>query len=482
MTGVSEGRIASALFEGLTRFDPATLEVLPAAAESFTAGPDGLSFTFRIRPEARWSDGRPVTAEDFRWSWLRVLDPATASSYAGLLFDVAGARAFQAGEGRAEDVGITAVDERTLRVLLERRVPYFPSLCAFFTLLPVPRGAVEAHGIRWTRAENLVGNGPFRLARWSFYREIVLERSETYWDREHVGAERLRLVPVTDENTQFNLYETGGVDATFSVPSPILPRLAGRPDFVHGPRLATAFLRLNVTRPPFDRREVRTAFGFAIDRETLVRRITRGGERATGSLVPPGLPGYEPAEGLGLDAVRARAALPEGWKIGPVTLLYPEKPEYAAIATVLQHQWSEVLGADVRLVAREWKVYLSSMKRLDYDIALGQWIGDYPDPSTFLDCFQSDSGNNRTGWKNEAYDSLLRAAGLQEPGETPAEQAERRLRILRRAEDLLVRREVPILPLYHPTVRYMVSPRVAGFLPNVMGLVQLRELTLREPR
>ncbi|MHC4862021.1 MAG: peptide ABC transporter substrate-binding protein, partial [Planctomycetota bacterium] len=399
---------------------------------------------------------------------------------AGLLFDVANAREYLAGEAHEASVGIHAPSDRDFVVRLDRPVPYFPSLTAFFTLLPVPAWAVEAHGDRWTREGKIVTNGPFVLERWAFYREIVLRRSPTYWDRESVGAERIRILPVVDPNTQFNLYETGAVDLVFSVPSSILHRLAGRPDFVHGPRLATAFLRLNVTRPPFDAREARTAVSLAVDREALVSRITRGGELSTGSLVPPGLPGYLPPEGPSFlpDDARAhlaRAGHPEGRGFPRLALLYPDNPDYAAIATVLQHQLRKVLGIDVRLDAREWKVYLSSMRRLDYDLAFGQWIGDYPDPSTFLDCFRSASGNNRTGWSVPRYDDMLDEAAAKRAGETPEEHARRRLALLREAESLLVD-DGPIVPLYHPTVRYMVSPRARGFAPNMMGLVRFADL------
>jgi ABC-type oligopeptide transport system substrate-binding subunit len=487
MTGVGEGRIAAALFEGLTRLDPETLEVLPGAARSWEVSEDERTWIFSLRGDSRWTDGSPVGAADFRYSWLRVLDPATASPYAGLLFDVEGARGHQAGRVPAADVGITAPDDRTLVVRLERPVPYFPSLAAFFTLLPVPRSAVAAHGDRWTRPGNIVTNGPFRLAGWRFYREIVLERNEGYRDPERVKADRIRLVPVVDPNTQFNLFETGALDVAFSVPSPILHRLRGREDFVNGPRLATAFLRLNVTRPPLDDPGVRRAIGQAVDRESVVERITRGGERASGSLVPPVLPAYVPAEGLPYDATAARAALdaaghPSGSGIPALALLYPARPEYASLAVFLQRQLERVLGLDIRLDAREWKVYIAAMRRLDYDLALGQWIGDYPDPTTFLGCFLSDSGNNRTGWRSAAYDALLREAEEVRAGESPRSHALRRLALFRKAERLLVEREAPIVPLYHPTVRFLVSPRVRGFVPNVMGLVSLADLSRAEAR
>ncbi len=485
MTGLAEGRIAAALFEGLTRLDPKTLAVLPGVAESWNVAEDGLTWTFQLRPGVVWSDGTPLTAEDFRWSWLRLLAPDSPASYGNLLFDVAGARAYKRGEGEADAVGLQAAGDRKLIIRLERPVPYFGSLAAFFTLLPVPRHAIEEHGERWTRRENIVTNGPYLLEQWLFYREITLRRNPNYWDVGRVALHRLRLLPIVNPNTQFNLYETGDVDLLFSVPAPILDHLANRPDFVTGSRLATAFLRLNVTRPPFDDVRVRKAFALAIDKDVIAGKIMRGGERPTDSLVPRGLPGYEPAPGLAGNTNRARellaeAGYPGGRGFPPVALLYRNNPDQAALATVLQNRYREILCVDVRLDSREWKVYISSMKRLDYDLVFGAWYGDYPDPATFLDCFRSDSGNNRTGWKSTRYDHLLDRAATPEPGESATRHAERRMKLFRTAEEHLLRDGVPLIPLYHPTTRFMVAPRVRGFAVNLLGLVQFAALSVEE--
>ncbi len=481
MTGLAEGRIAAALFEGLTRLDPETLEVLPGVAITWIVSADGLHWVFRIRPGVTWSDGLPLTSEDFRWSWLRLLAPDSSAAYGNLLFDVRGARAYKEGKGTMQEVGIRAPTADLLHIHLDRPVPYFGSLAAFFTLLPVPRQAIEEHGDRWTRPGHIVTNGPYLLEQWSFYRELVLHRNPNYWDVGRVAVNRIRLLPVVDPNTQFNLYETGGVDLLFSVPSPILDHLAHRSDYVTGSRLATAFLRLNVTRPPFDDLRVRQAFALAIDKRVIAEKIMRGGEVQTDSLVPPGLPGYEPAPGLSGDVVRARellaqAGYPEGRGFPPVALLYRDNPDQAALATVLQHRYREVLGIDVRLSSREWKVYISSMKRLDYDFVFGAWYGDYPDPATFLDCFRSGSGNNRTGWTSDRYDTLLDLAATPLSRETAEQHAERRLKLFQQAEEHLLTEGTPIIPLYHPTTRFMVAPRVKGFAPNLLGLVQFSTL------
>jgi oligopeptide transport system substrate-binding protein len=481
MTGVAEARIAAALFEGLTRLDPETLRPLPAAAEAFEVSPDGLTITFRLRADGRWSDGSPVTAEDFRWSFLRVLDPKTASPYASLLLCVHMARERQRGEADDAEVGIEAPDPRTLVVRLDRPVPYFPSLAAFATLSPVNRRAVERHGHRWTRPGNIVTNGPFLLEEWAFYRHLVLRRSPSYHDRDRVKSERIRLCPVPDPNTQFNLYETGAVDLVFSVPSPILHRLRDRPDFHAGPRLATAFLRVNVTRPCLARAAVRRALSLAIDRGLLAERVLRGGEMPARSLVPPGVAGYEPPAATGYDlpaaaALLASAGHPGGRGLPPLGLLFPDNPEYAAVATVLQHDLGERLGIDVRLDPREWKVSLAAQRALDYDLCLAQWIGDYPDPTTFLDCFTSGSGNNRTGFASGTYDALLERAATPGPGEEPGAHARRRLVLLAEAEALLVRDEAPVIPLWHPTTRFLVAPRIRGFAANAMGLVSFADL------
>ncbi|MCU0725826.1 MAG: peptide ABC transporter substrate-binding protein [Planctomycetes bacterium] len=487
MTGVAEARIATALFEGLTRLDPETLLPGPAAAERFAVSPDGLSVTFHLRPDGRWSDGSPVTAEDFRWSFLRVLDPRTASPYAGLLFGVRGARDRQRKRTDENSVGIEAPDALTLVVRLERPVPYFASLAAFATLLPVNRSAVERHGDRWTRPGHIVTNGPFVLEEWSFYRHLVLRRSPSYHGRDVAGAERIRLHPVPDPNTQFNLYETGAADIVFSVPSPILHRLRDRPDFRTGPRFATAFLRVNITRPSLASAAVRRALSLAIDRETLCSRILRGGERPAYSLVPPGVAGYDPPAGRTFEPAAAAELLasaghPGGRGLPALGLLFPDNPEYAAAATVLQHDLRERLGVDIRLDPREWKVSLAAQRALDYDLCLAQWIGDYPDPTTFLDCFAAGSGNNRTGFASAAYDTLLERAATPEPGEPPEAWIRRRFGLLAEAEALLVGDEAPVIPLWHPTTRFLVAPAVQGFAANALGLVSFVDLRAGERR
>lgn len=478
MTGVAEGRIASALFEGLTTLDPETLEVRPAVAERFTVSPDGREYVFHLRGDARWSNGRFVTAGDFRYSWLRVLDPRTGAAYAGLLFAVEGAKRFHAGEIGPEGVGIRVPDDRTLVVRLDRPLPYFPSLTAFFTLLPVPEEAIETHGDRWTRAGNIVTNGPFVLRSWRFYREIVLERSPTYRERNAVKSKRIRLLPVVDPNTQFNLYSTGVADIAFSVPNPIVHLLEGREDFLHGGRLATSFIRLNVNREPLDRRELRQAIAMALDRKAITDRVTRGGERPTGSFVPPVLPGYSPPMGQRTDVVAAKALLDRAGIDGtrPLSLLLPENPDYAVLASVIANQLSTRLGLEIRLDIREWKVYLASRRRGEYDLAISRWIGDYPDATTFLDCFRSEDGNNQTGYRDETYDRLLAEAAEPLAGEAMDAFLSRRAATHRRAEERLLEM-APIVPLFNPTTRFMVSPRIRGFRTSVMGDVRFEELS-----
>jgi len=465
MTGVAEGRIATALFEGLTSLDPETLAVRPGVAAKWEVSPGGLEWRFRLRQDARWSDGHPVTAHDFRYSWLRLLDPATGAAYAGLLYPIRGAEAFQKGTGSPDAVAIRAEDDHTLVVRLEQPVPWFASLTAFFSLLPVPRRAVAAHGDRWTRPENIVTNGPFHLEAWRFYREILLRRSDTYRGPGPARAERIRLLPIPDANTQLNLYATGVVDITFSVPSPVVDRLAGRSDFVSGPRLATCFVRMNVRRPPLDDPTTRRAIAGSIDRETIVTRVTRGGELPATSLTPPVLPDYgRPPSSTDYGEIRRVESR-------PLSLLLPENPDYARLASVLAHQWKKRLGIEIRLDIREWKVYLAARRRGDYDLALSLWIGDYLDPTTFLDCFRSGDGNNQTGWADDTYDTLLSAAA--------GRGSKRRAQELGRAERHLLW-SAPIAPIYHPTLRYLVARRVKGFRTNVMGLVRFADLSVGE--
>lgn len=469
VSGQLEGRLCSALYEGLTRRDSRGKSI-PAAAQSWNISPDGKTYTFHLRPDLRWSNGDPVTSSDYRESWLRALHPNTASPYAEIFFGISNAQDFNQSKSPAESVGLQTPDPLTLRVQLTHPLPYFPSLTSFTTYLPVHQATVTKYGDRWAQPGTWVGNGPYRLLGWKINDRVSLEKNPLYHSPERIRLQRIDALAVTRASTAFNLYSSGQADLLLDkglIPSLMLPQLRGRADFHPGPLFATYFYRFNVTRPPFQDVRIRRAFALAIDKETIVERITRGNEPIAQSLTPRGIADYNPPEGLPSDPTTAQgllklAGFPEGRGFPRVSLLYNKSELNEQIAVEIQAQWKRVLGVEVELRNQEWATYLRSLDELDFDIARSSWVGDYDDPNTFLDCFVTGRGNNRTGWSDPTYDSLLNRA-LAEPNPT------KRLQLLASAETILVTQALPIIPLYHFVGCLMFDPnRWEGLYPNLL--------------
>jgi len=478
ISGQLEGRLCSALFEGLTRRN-ASGEIVPGVAERWDLSADGLAYTFHLRRNARWSNGDPVTAHDFAASWRRVLEPATASVYAEILFFIRNAEAYQTGKlADFSQVGIHALDDFTLRVELASPAAYFPDVAAFVTYLPVHLPTIERHGDRWTRPGHMVSNGAYRLRAWKINDRVELEANAHYWNASAVRSRRIDALAVTKATTALNLYLTGQADVLLDK-SLIPPLLAGEiqdhPDLHRFTFLATYFYRFNTTRKPFNDARVRRALTAAIDREAIVRRITRGGEPAATAFTPPGIPGYTPPAGTSHDPVLARrllaeAGYPGGRGFPRASILYNKTELNEQVAVEIQGMWRRELGIEVELHNQEWATYLKSLDNLQYDIARSSWVGDYNDPNTFLDCFVTARGNNRTGWSHPPYDALLAEANR------TADPA-RRMALLQQAETLLVARENPIAPIYHNVGMMLFNKeRITGLEGNVLDEHPFQEI------
>ncbi len=463
ITGQSDGRIVSELFEGLLRFNQAG-EPEPGVASSWEISPDHLTYIFHLRPEARWSDGKPVTADDFVCSWRRLLNSETAAPYSYQLFAVRGAEAFAAGNGKDfSRVGIEAPDQQTLKVTLKNPMPYFLQLCALWPLFPVRIDLIDRVGDDWIKPEHIIGNGPYLLSSWRLNDKIVLQKDPLYWDAKHVSLETIEALPMTQATVAYNFYAAGQasliLDKGFMPPS-LLDELRKKNDFHSSLFFGTAFLRFNCSKGPFQDPRVRQAFALVINRSRLTQKITRGGEMPAKSLVPPGVPFYEPANGLGYDPERARTLLAEagyrGGKGFPLTkYLYAGGEMSEGQAVELQAMWQKELGVSILLARQESKVYFVSMNNLDFDIASSSWIADYLDPNTFLEIFRSGSPNNRTGWGSPAYDELLMTATLEV-------DATKRFQMLHQAEELLIDEGTPITPLYFDLEIQLYDPQKLG--------------------
>jgi oligopeptide transport system substrate-binding protein len=476
ITGQPDGRIARTLFEGLTTPNPRTLEPEPGQAYRWETSPDGRTYTFHLRPGLRWSDGTALTAEDFRWSWARVLRRDTGSRYASMLYVLENGEAFNKGAIQDERLlGVEAPDESTFVVRLAHPTPYFLFLTQYYTLLPVPRAAIERHGARWTLPGNIVSNGPFVLASWRQGDRFVAAKNPLYWDAATVRLQKVVALSVEDVNTCANLYKAGVVDWNPSgyVPGQFIPYLRGFRDFHAAPYQGVYFYALNVTRKPLDDPWVRRALAYAVDREAITRDLLKQSRIPWGNFAPIGYPGYVSPPGHTFDPDRARACLARAGFAGgkgfpKLSILFNSSEDNRRIAEAVQAMWKQTLGIDVELSNQEWGSYLQATTALQYDVARRSWIGDYLDPNTFLACMVSGDGNNRTGWGDRRYDALLRAsAGQLDPAV--------RLRTLAEAESLLLD-QAPVIPFYTYMTTDLVKPYVRGIYPTALDTHPLKHV------
>lgn len=476
VTGVPEHKIMMALFEGLVGEDPQDLHAVPGLAETWEISDDGLVYTFHLRPDAKWSNGHPITAVQVVESFRRILAPGLASEYAYLVYNfVVGAKDYY--EGRITDfsrVGLTAVDDHTFQVTLLHATPYLLKIMAsHYSWWPVPVDVITQFGkfdqkrTAWTRAGNHVGNGPFMLKEWSPQQRVVVVRNPYYWDAKTVKLDQIHFYPTDDISTDERMFRTGQVDMTYELPNAKID--AYRRDYPESlriePYLGVYFYRCNVTRPPLNDKRVRQALALAIDRESIVRNVTRGNETPALAVSYPGTAGYSPRAqltGTIADAKRlmAEAGYPDGKGCPKIELLYNSSENHRAIAEAIQQMWRKNLGVDVELVNQEWKVYLDMQHTQNYTLQRGGWIADYVDPHVFLEIWETGNGNNDTLWSNADYDRLLQAA-------LAAHTEEERYGYYQQMDAILVD-ELPIIPIYHYTKKYALSPRVKGYWPTLL--------------
>ena len=469
-------RVVRGLYEGLMRLDPKTGEPIPGLAESYEISPDGKTYTFHLRPNLDWSTGEPITADDFVYSWIRALEPATASDYAEALYYLKNAEDFNAGKITDSSlVGIHAVDQQTVRVELNSPVPFFMDICTFPVTFVVPRQTIEKYGDRWIMARPLPSSGPYELDYWRLNDRVRLVKNPRYWDATNTQSDVIDILPIESADTAFNLYQRGVVDIVWDknlAPEELLDLLLKRPDFHTFNYLGTYFIRFNCTKKPFDDPRVRRALALAIDKKALVKKILRAGEEpalhfvpdGTANYVSPPEPEYNPALARKL---LADAGYPGGKGFPRFEYTFDASSGGAAqlhedIAVELQQMWRDTLGIQMDLRKVESKIIWSMQSHLDYEVSRASWVGDYDDANTFLECFTSDDGNNRTGWKDPQYDALIEQANAQT-------DLKARAKIFQQAETILVSDEAPIIPLYfYKGLNYFDPNKIQGIYPNVV--------------
>nr|PZN68629.1 MAG: peptide ABC transporter substrate-binding protein [Pseudomonadota bacterium] len=484
-TGVPESRLQYALLEGLVGKDPATLEPVPGVAERWEVSEDGLLYRFHLRRDARWSDGRPLTAEDFRWSLWRALQPAMGNEYAYMLFPLLNAEAYLKSEITDFDqVGVKVIDEHTLELQLNAPTPYFLQLLDHHSYYPVPRHVIGRFGevtdrfSHWTRPGNFVGNGPFTLVEWKLNKHVRVEKNPLYWDADRVRLNAVMFYPTENIATEERMFRSGQLHITNDIPVDKIPqyRARGSKALRVEPYLGSYFYTLNTTRPGLDDARVRRALAMAIDRQSLIDTVLHGVNTPAYAITPPGTLGYQPPKLFDFDPDEARhllaeAGYPDGRGMPPLEILYNTHDTHRKIAVAIQQMWKKYLNISVSMLNQEWKVYLDTRDSGAYTICRYGWIGDYVDPNSFLDMWTRDSGNNKTGWSNPAYDELIlrRIPNMKSQEERFAGFFE--------AETILIN-EMPIIPIYTYDNKHLVEPVVKGAPSNIMDYFSFKDMYL----
>ncbi len=484
-TGVPEHHVISAVMEGLVLKDRKTLEPRPGVAKTWDISNDGRVYTFYLRENAKWSNGDAHTADDYVWSWWRALQTTLGNQYAYMLFPIKNAKRYYDGEtSDFSDVGVKAIDNRTLQVTLTNPTPYFLQLLDHYSLFPVHQATIEKfgradeRGTRWSYEGNLVGNGPYKLEEWKINRHITVTKNPYYWDEANVSINSIVFKPVDNAVTEERMFRAGALHVTSSIPADKIAiyQEKSAPELKITPYLGTYFYRLNINTPQLQDKRVRRALGMAIDRKQLVDNITKGGQIPAYTMTPPGTMGYFPESTLNFDPEAAKrllaeAGYPNGEGFPPIEILYNTNEGHRKIAVALQEMWKNYLNIDIKLLNQEWKVYLATESAGDYQISRGGWIGDYVDPNNFLDMFLCNGGNNRTGWCNEEYDRLILEVA---PSQSSHEQ---RLKIFQQAETILLE-DMPIIPVYTYTSIKLLHPSVRNFDDNILNQAMYKDLYL----
>lgn len=481
VTGVPENILIRALFEGLAVKNPYTLEPEPGVAESWEFSEDRRVITFHINPEARWSNGDPVTADDYVWSWMRALHPEMGNLYAYMLFPIKNAEAFFSRKiDDFSQVGVKAPDPLTLVVTLNEPTPYFLQLMDHYSTFAVHRPTIEKHGkftdrfTKWTRVENIVSNGPFVLDEWLLNRRIAMRKSETYWDRDRVRLNGVVFYPTENAVSEERGFRAGQLHRTATIPLDKIPIYQAMEDtpYLQAPYLGTYFYLVNTRRPPVDDARVRKALSMVVDRDKLISSVLQDSAVPAYSITPPGTLGYQPPKTFDYDPDRARelladAGYPDGEGWPGVEIVYNTQEAHRKIAVAIQQMWKDELNIEVTISNQEWKVYLDSVSEMNFDVARRGWIGDYVDPNNFLDLYLTDGGNNNTGYANPVYDDLITRVA------PTAKTREARYEAFYRAEKMLME-EMPIIPIYTYTSKHLVHPAVCGMPGNLMDSLNLR--------
>ena len=477
VTGVPEHHILISLCEGLTIPNPnpkGSDGYIPGTAESWSISDDGKEYIFKLNKNAKWSNGDPVTADDFVWSWKRILTASLGSQYPDMLYYLVGAYEYHNGQiDNFDEVGVKALDTHTLKVNLKNPTPFFIGLLSHYSTWPVHKETVLKHGDiddrngEWTRPGNFVCNGPFQLKTWELNNKIVVEKNPHYYDASMVRLNEIHYYPVSNVMTEDRMFRAGQLHLTSSMPTQKCPIYIEEknPNLKIDPYMGTYFYRINTENEILNDVRVRKALAYSIDRQLLVDKVTQCGQIPAYSFTPPGSNGYQPSTEIPYDPVLAKQLLAEaGYSsdnpFPKLEILFNTNEGHRKVALAIQQMWQNELGIEVELVNQDWKVYLSREMVGDFQISRAGWIGDYEDPNTFLDLMRPNRGNNKTGWENMDFDALVEEANT-------INDQKKRYELLNKAEKILID-NMPIIPLYTYVRVYQLSPDVKGFNPHIL--------------
>ncbi|MDZ5033935.1 peptide ABC transporter substrate-binding protein [Clostridium perfringens] len=495
-TAAESGTIIDNAFEGLMRLDE-NEKAKPGVAEKMDVSDDKLVYTFKLRKDAKWSDGKDVTAKDFEYSWVRALTKETAAEYAYQFFYIKNAKNFYDGKAKREDLGIEVVDDHTLKVTLESPTDYFPELTAFTNYVPLREDIVSANPDTWaTNPETYVSNGPFKLVQWDMKDQLIFEKNDNYWNKKEIKLPGIVYKLVTDQNTAYASLKSGEFDMVDTVPPAEIESGKNEGLVTIYPNLATYMLAFNVgkqdsisspeVKKALSNKKVRQALSLAIDRKGIVEKVTKAGQVPAYSYVPKGILNskgeefaskeyFNPNQANTEEAKKllAEAGYPNGEGLPTFEFMYNTEGSHKDIAQVIQQDWAKI-GVKAELTNQEWKVFLNTRQQGGYQIARHGWNGDYVDPMTFLDLFETGGGNNDAGFSNAEYDKLLADARKET-------DANRRWELMRKAEDILMD-EAPIIPLYYYTKVKGAKPEVKGVRVSMLGHVYFDKAYIEESK
>jgi oligopeptide transport system substrate-binding protein len=485
--GVPEHHIIMALTEGLLENDSNDQsKQLPGLADRWEHSEDYSIWKFHLRDNAKWSNGDPVTAQDFIFSYKRILTAILGAPYIDALFILKGAKEY--AEGKITDfdqVGVKALDDRNLEFDLIGPTPYFLSAVLHTAWFPVHPstilkfGRIDERDTKWTRPGNYVGTGPVVLKTWKENDVIQVVKNPLYWDAARVKLNGINFYSIENYATQERAFRAGQLHKVLQAPLDKVPYYRREhPELIRiDPLEAVYFYRINVKRKPLDDPKVRLALNLAVDRESIVRNITRAKQKPATGYTPPGMGNYEALDVIHYDPEHARrllaeAGYPDGNGFPKLNILINTSEAHRAVAEAIQQMWKQELNIDVGIENQEWKVYMESMNGLNYDVARYGWNGDFMDPVTFLGMWRTGDGNNATGWSNPTYDRLLdEAAQTADP--------KKRFAILHQAEQLWLS-EPPGVILYWYTAFYLLQPSVKNWNPLALDNHNYKFIDLEE--